>query len=173
VSKQWFFGRMMTLSMRNKRIFTILILIGLLVALTMTAYATSNAHPATPTLVGTWKTIVPQSAGNPRPTFEAMLTFFADGNMIEANSSNPAQAAPAHGVWIGTGNTYLLTFEAFNFDEQGKHIGKIQAHLSIKMDGPDHFTATYTADAIDQAGKVTKKVVYGTADSTRMEVELP
>ncbi len=41
------------------------------------------------------------------------------------------------------------------------------------MDDADHFTATYTADAIDLAGKVTKKVVYGTSESTRLEVELP
>jgi hypothetical protein len=41
------------------------------------------------------------------------------------------------------------------------------------MEGSDHFTATYTADAIDLDGKVTKKVVYGTAESTRLEVELP
>jgi len=159
--------------LHNKRIFTILMVIGLLAVLTTSAYATSSYHPAAPTLMGTWKTIVPQTEGNPRPTFEAMLTFFADGNMIEANSSNPAQAAPAHGVWMGSGSSYLLTFEAFNFDEQGKHTGKIQAHLSIKMDGPDHFNATYTADAIDLDGKVAKKVVYGTAEGTRMEVELP
>src|SRR5215216_50742 len=127
--------------MRSKRILILLTVLGLLAVLTTTGYAASSYHPATPTLVGTWKTLVPQSEGNPRPTFEAMLTFFADGNMVEANSSNPAQAAPAHVFWMGAGNTYLLTFEAFNFDEQGKHMGKIQAHLAIKMDGPDHFTA--------------------------------
>ncbi|MCE7986035.1 MAG: hypothetical protein DYG89_33070 [Caldilinea sp. CFX5] len=159
--------------MRNQRIAVLILVVGLLAILTTTAYATSSYHPAAPSIVGTWKTVIPQSEGNPRPTFESFLTFFADGNMIEANSSNPALAAPAHGVWIGSGNTYLLTFEAFSFDEQGKHTGKIQAHLAIKMDGPDHFTATYTADVIDLAGKVTKKVVYGTSESTRMEVVLP
>lgn len=41
------------------------------------------------------------------------------------------------------------------------------------MNGPDHFTATYTADLIDLVGKVTKKVVYGSSDRTRMQVELP
>src|SRR5215213_6108078 len=106
--------------MRNKRIFTLCLVIGLLVVLTMTAYATSSAHPATPALVGTWNTTIPQSEHNPRPTFEAFLTFFADGNMVEANTGDPAFTVPAHGVWIGSGNTYLVTFEAFNFDDQGK-----------------------------------------------------
>src|SRR6476660_7099890 len=111
--------------MRNKRIFSILMVIALLAALTTTVYATTSAHLASPTIVGTWKTVIPQSEGNPRPAFESFLTFFADGNMIEANSTNPALAAPAHGVWIGAGNIYLLTFESFNFDEHGKHTGKI------------------------------------------------
>ena len=159
--------------MRSKRIWIILAVLGLLAALTTTVYAANSYQTATPALVGTWRVLVPTSEGNPRPPFEAMLTFFADGNMVEVNSTDPATHAPSHGVWIGAGNTYLLTFESFNFDEQGKHIGKIQAHLSIKMDGPDHFTDTYTADAIDLAGKVTKKVVYGSGEGSRMEVELP
>ena len=159
--------------MHNKRIFTILIVIGLLAVLTTTAYATTNAHPAAPSIVGTWKTTVPQSEGNPRPTFEALLTFFADGNFVETNSMNPALGGPAHGIWIGANNTYLVTFETFTFDDQGTSTGKIKAHLSIKMTDANHFTTTYTADAIDPAGKVTKKVVYGPAESTRLEVELP
>ncbi|MFN8464548.1 MAG: hypothetical protein U0X20_03320 [Caldilineaceae bacterium] len=161
------------LMVRNKRISMFFLVTGLLALLTTAAYATSSAHSAPPSLVGTWKTTVPQSEGNPRPTFESLLTFFADGNMVEVNSMNPALSVPAHGVWIGSGSTYLLTFETFTFDEQGKHTGKIRAHLSIKMDGPDHFTATSTADAIDLQGKVTKNVINGTSESTRMEVELP
>jgi hypothetical protein len=159
--------------MRNKRIFIILSMIGLLTALTTTVYAATSAQSATPSIVGTWETTIPQSEGNPRPTFESLLTFFADGNMVEVNSGNPALTTPAHGIWIGHGNTYLLTFETFTFDEEGTYTGKIKAHLSIKMDGADHFTATYTADAIDLAGEVTKKVIYGTSESTRLEVELP
>ena len=159
--------------MRNKRILAFVLVVGLLIALTSTVFAASSSQQATPSIVGTWRTTIPQSEGNPRPTFYSMLTFFADGNMVEANSSNPAVTVPAHGVWIGSGNTYLMTFEAYSFDKEGTHTGKIQAHLSIKMDGPDHFTSTYTADVIDLAGKVTKNVVHGTSDSTRMEVELP
>ncbi|MFN8491765.1 MAG: hypothetical protein U0350_29465 [Caldilineaceae bacterium] len=159
--------------LRNKRIFTILMVIGLLAVLTTTAYATGSYHPAAPSIVGTWKTVVPHSEGNQQPTFESFLTFTADGNMIEANSTNPAQAASAHGVWIGSGSTYLVTFEAFSFDKQGNHVGKVQIHLSIKMDTPDHFKADFTLDVIGLDGKVTKKAAYGTAESTRMEVVLP
>jgi hypothetical protein len=130
-------------------------------------------HNSMPTIVGTWHTIVPQAEGNPRPTFEALLTFLADGNMVEVNSMNPAVTAQARGVWSGSGDTYRLMFEAFTFDEQGQHTGKIRAYLAITMNDADQFTATYTADLIDLAGKVTKKVVYGASESTRMKVELP
>src|SRR5215216_3011548 len=101
--------------MRNKRIFSLVLVIGLLIALTSTVFAASSAQQTAPNIVGTWKTTIPQSEGNPRPTFYSMLTFFADGNMVETNTSNPALFAPAHGVWMGSGNTYLLTFEAYNF----------------------------------------------------------
>jgi len=85
----------------------------------------------------------------------------------------PPKKGPAHGIWIRSGNNYVLTFESFTFDDKGINTGKIRAHLTIKMDGPDHFTATHTTDLIDLAGKVTKKVLYGASDGTRMKVEMP
>lgn len=159
--------------MNNKRILATLIGIGLLAMLSTTAYTATSVQAATPSLVGTWNTTIPKTEGNPRPTFQSFLTFFADGNMVETNTGNPATTTPAHGVWVRSGNTYLMMFESFTFDDQGKNTGKARAHLTIKMDGPDHFTATYTADLVDLTGKVTKKVVYGTSDSTRMKVEQP
>src|SRR4030095_11805249 len=97
--------------MRSKRIFIMLIVLGLLGALTTTVYAATNFHPASPNLVGTWQITVPKSEGNPE-TFESLHTFFADGNWVEFNSFGET----AHGVWIGAGNTYLLTFANFAFD---------------------------------------------------------
>lgn len=159
--------------MRNKRSFTTLIVIGLLAVLTTTIYAVTSAQSATPGIVGAWEVTIPQSEGNPRETFYALQNFFADGNFVGTDSQNPALFAPVHGIWIGSNSTYLLTFETFTFDEQGKHNGKVRSHHSIKMDGPDHFIDQYVADRIDLAGKVTKKVRYGSAEGTRLEVELP
>lgn len=157
--------------MRNKRIFTILTVIGLLVALTTTVYATTSAHPATPSLVGTWKMTIPTTANGPELT-EALQTFFADGNFIETNNDSRAGSL-AHGVWIGTGTIYLNTFQVFTFDAQGKYSGKRTIHSSIKMDGDDHYTAKFVTDSIDLAGKVTKNVFAGSLEATRMEPELP
>ncbi len=125
--------------MNNKRSFTRLIVIGLLAALTATVY--SVAQSTNPSIVGTWETVIPPSAGF--ETGYAMLTFFADGNMVEVNAfANPATSAPGRGVWIGSGNKYLLTFVIFTFDDKGKHTGKVKTYNSIKMDRPDHFTCT-------------------------------
>ncbi len=157
--------------MRNKRIFIILSVIGLLLALTTTVYATSSAHPAAPNLVGTWKMSIPKTPNGPELT-EALQSFFADGNFIETNN-DPRSGSLAHGIWIGSGNTYLLTFQVFTFDKQGKYNGKRTIHSSIKMDSADHYTSHFVTDSIDLAGKVTKNVFAGTLEATRMEPELP
>ena len=158
--------------MNNKRILTFLTGISLLAVLTTIAYTATGARAAAPTLAGTWNVTVPKSAGNPE-TFHAQLTIFADGNMIETNAGNPTSAKPGQGVWTGSGNTYQLIFAELTFDEKGKNNGKFINHLSIKMDGPDRWNTTFSADVIDLAGKVTKKVAYGTAEGTRMKVEMP
>ncbi len=157
--------------MGNKRIFTLFLVIGLLAVLTTTAYATSNAHPATPSLVGTWKMTIPKTATSPE-TNETMQTFFADGNYLETNN-NPKSGSLGHGVWIGSGTTYLYSFQVFTFDEQGKYNGKRIIHVTIHMDGPDHYKGHGSADIIDAAGKVTKNVFSADTEATRMEVELP
>ena len=159
--------------MKHERIVSIFAVIGLLAVLATTAYSATSVRAATPTLAGTWNVAIPKSEGNPQPG-QAILTFFADGNMVEMNAfANPTTSKPGHGVWIASGGTYLMSFDLFTFDDKGKNTGRVRTHLSIKMDGPDRWNATYTGDLIDLAGKVTKKIAYGTSNGTRMKVELP
>jgi hypothetical protein len=138
--------------MRNARMI-VSIIIGLLTALT----TTYSAAQSTPSIVGTWETTVAPAGGTPSTPFQSMLTFFADGNVVEVNAGNPAVTAPGRGVWTGSGNAYLMTFNLFSFDEKGKNTGKIKSYLSISMAGLNRFTCTFTADAIDLTGKVTKR----------------
>lgn len=158
---------------QSKRTMTGWVVAGLLSGvLIATAYSATSVQAATPSLVGTWNVTTAKSETNPQPG-QAILTFFADGNMVEMNAfANPTTSKPGHGVWIASGNTYLMSFDLFTFDDKGKNTGRIRTHLSIKMDGPDHWNATYTGDVIDLSGKVTKKAFYGAADGTRMKVEL-
>ena len=156
--------------MRNKRIFTILIVIGLLAVLTTTAYAATNAHPATPNIVGTWKMSIAPSETSPEG-LEVLQTFFADGNYME--TINISASTTSHGVWMGAGNTYLYTFHVFSFDEQGNYAGRRIIRGTIHMDGPDHLTGKGTADIITPDGKVIKNAFSAPWEATRMEVELP
>jgi len=157
--------------MRNKRIFTIPIVIGLLAVMATTAFAATRNHTASPTIVGTWEMTIPKTATSPE-TNETMQTFFADGNYLETNN-NIKSGSTGQGVWIGSGNTYLTTFQVFTFDEQGKYNGKRIITAKIRMDGPDHYTGTGSADLVDLAGKVTKNAFSGSFEGTRMEVQLP
>ena len=86
---------------------------------------------------------------------------------------NIGASTTAHGVWIGSGNTYLLTFHVFSFDEKGNYAGRRIIHSTIRMDGPDHITGMGTADVIAPDGKVTKNAFSAPSESTRLEVELP
>ena len=67
-------------------------------------------------MVGTWKMTIPKTATSPE-TNETMQTFFADGNYLETNN-NSAAGSTGQGVWIGSGNTYLNTFQVFTTDKQ-------------------------------------------------------
>jgi hypothetical protein len=156
--------------------FIILIVLGLLAALTTTVYATTNHHPASPTIVGTWKIVMPQSEGNPNAS-ENLQTFFADGNFIETTSLlGHGMEGQDHGVWIGSGNTYYWTAQLFLFDENtGDHTGTLKIRAAVKMVDADHFTGQAVGDLIDLAGKETKNIgnVPFEFTGTRIEVELP
>jgi hypothetical protein len=153
--------------MRTKQILILITMIGLLTLLTTSAYAATNFHPSTPSLVGTWQvTIKGDSVPQAAETFQ---TYFADGNFVEFNSFGET----SHGVWFGSGNTYMTSFWGFTFDADGAYTGKQRVRAAIKMDGADHLTAEWVYDTIDLEGKVTEMVDTGTFEGTRMEVELP
>jgi hypothetical protein len=99
------------------------------------------------------------------------MTFFADGNYMETINIGPSTTA--HGVWMGSGNTYVYTFHVFSFDEEGNYAGRRIIRNTIRMDGPDHLTGAGSADIIAPDGKVTKNAFSAPIEATRMEVELP
>lgn len=156
--------------MRNKRIFTALFAIGLLAAVATSVYASTSAYSATPNIVGTWKMKIAPSKTSPEG-LEVLQTFFADGNYME--TINIGASTTSHGVWMGSGNTYLYSFHVFNFDEKGNYAQRRIIHSRVRLDGPDHLTGNASADVIDRTGKVTKNVFSVSFEATRMEVELP
>jgi len=155
--------------MRNKRMFILLIIIGLLAALSTTVYATTNRHPATPNIVGVWDTTI--KVENTDIGADGLWTFSADGNFLDVNSTKETNP----GVWIGAGNTYVVTFWAFNYDEQGQYAMKAKIRASITMDGADQFTGQGVTDVYDLEGKLVEHPWSGPFEfeGTRIEVELP
>jgi hypothetical protein len=155
--------------MRNKRIFIIFIVLGLLAALTTTVYAATNQHSATPTIVGVWDTKIKVEGTD--ISADALYTFSADGNFLDINSARETNP----GVWIGGGNTYVVTFWAFNYDEQGQYNLKAKVRASIRMDGADQLTGQGVTDVYDLEGKLVEHPWSGPFGftATRVEVELP
>jgi hypothetical protein len=122
-----------------------------------------------PSIVGTWKMTIAQTATSPE-ALETMQTFFADGNYLETNN-NPQAGSTGHGVWIGSDDTYHYTFQVFVSDEQGNYMGKRVIRTTIQMDSPDHYTGRGTADVIDVASNVTKNVFAAPIEGARIKVE--
>ncbi|MDQ3248490.1 MAG: hypothetical protein M3Q45_04700 [Chloroflexota bacterium] len=155
--------------MRNKRIYILFIVLGLLAALTTTVYAATNRHPAAPSIVGVWDTTI--KVENTDIGADGLWTFSADGNFLDINSTKETNP----GVWIGSGNTYVVTFWAFNYDEQGQYAMKAKIRASIRMDGADQFTGEGVTDVYDLEGKLVEHPWFGPFEftATRVEVELP
>src|SRR4051794_10811118 len=157
--------------MRNKRIITILTVIGLLVVLTTSVvYASTGFYSSSPDIVGTWKLNIAPSETSPEG-LQVLQTFFADGNYLE--TINIDASTIGHGVWMGSGKTYFYTFQTFNYDAEGKANGGRIIRATLQMDSPDHFTGKAEADVFDLDGKVTKNAFSVTTEATRMEIALP
>ena len=107
----------------------------LLPVLTLSLYASTSAHPATPNIIGTWKMQIAPSETSPEG-LEVLPTFFADGNYME--TINIDASSTSHGIWMGSGKNYLYTFQVFCYDEQGNYSVTRFFRGTIRMDGPDH-----------------------------------
>jgi hypothetical protein len=121
-------------------------------------------------IVGIWKMSIAPSETSPEG-LEVLQTFFADGTYMETININASTSS--HGVWMGSGNTYLYTFHLFTYDEQGKYNGKRIIRGKVQMDGPDRITGVGLADIITPDGQLIKNAFSAPFEATRMEIELP
>ncbi|HRJ40383.1 MAG: hypothetical protein KJZ86_01190 [Caldilineaceae bacterium] len=121
-------------------------------------------------IVGTWKMSIAPSESSPEG-LEVLQTFFADGNYLE--TINISALSSSHGVWMGSGNTYLYTFRVFSYDEAGKYSGTRVIRGKVQMDGPDRFTGAGAADIITPDGQVIQNAFSAPIEATRLQVELP
>jgi hypothetical protein len=157
-----------------KRIILSLIATLLLAAVATTTWAQSDEgqdRPAQAKLVGTWRVVVPTSAGG-SPPFEALHTYHDDGTLTETSSLlGTLSEGPAQGVWKGHDDDFAGTFELFIFDQNGAPVGKVRVRTAIHLDSRDHLSGRYAVDLLDPNGTVTPDIDSGTFTGTRMRVE--
>jgi len=150
--------------MNVTRIFKTLLLIGLFASLATSAWAQEA-------IVGTWHMKVATSAGG-FPAFEALQTFHSDGTFTETSSNFATLTeGPAHGVWMRSGNGYLLTFHLFIFDSTRTSVGRVRVRCAITVDPPDHLKADTKVDVIEPNGNIIPDVDSGPFEGFRIKVE--
>jgi hypothetical protein len=94
----------------------------------------------------------------------SLVRFSADGGYIEIEADGNAL-----GSWEPTGDsTATLTFSFA--DEEG--VATIRASVEVAPDGQS-LSATYTLEFVDPSGQSSGEIGPGTAEGTRMVVEVP
>ena len=140
--------------MNIRRISIVLVIVAVIAAIATSAYAAKADDDGRRKIVGTWVCDVPGE-----PPFRALQTFHSDGTFTETSSLlAQGQEGSAHGVWSRADGKYQLTFQLFAFDpDTGESTGMIRVRVSLKVDSPDHLTATFgVVDFIDPDGNISE-----------------
>ena len=127
-----------------------------------------DAMKKPPALVGTWRVVFERPPG---PPGLALVTFTSDGTSVRTTDRSPVMSA-SHGVWKQVGEReFQATWNAFQFDHQGAHIGNQKASFVVRF-GPDldNFTGDGHGTNMSLDGTVTGKVV-GPFQGTRVALE--
>ncbi len=126
---------------------------------------------AAPSIIGTWNCHIPTSDGG-NPPFDALQTFGSDGTFVETSSLlGMGGEGPAHGVYQRFKRGYLLTFVLFVFDpETGESVGQVRVRASIRLTGPNDFTANSAVDFIEPDGTVIPNIDGGPFGGTKIQV---
>ncbi|MGB7924501.1 MAG: hypothetical protein WCF57_14765 [Pyrinomonadaceae bacterium] len=119
-------------------------------------------------IIGSWEaTFTSVERPLPYPPIPALLTFTADGTVVETDGSlivpvvNPDEptlyASPSHGVWrkIGT-NLYEVKFESMFVNSEAKFLARGVVTARIRIDPPgDTFRGTDTFQVFNPDGTPT------------------
>jgi len=165
MSKQWFFGRMLSL----------VLLLSLSVGGCIQPLATAgvsalkgDAKPHLEKLVGAWNI---DATGPTHPPVPALLLFTSDGIVMGARPPLPFET-PGFGNWMSTGpQTAAFTFMVLTGSEQGPFSAKSKISGTVHYDaatdswhGPNHL------DVFDPSGRIVFSDT-GTLSGTRIAIE--
>jgi hypothetical protein len=137
---------------------TLVIVLTVITALTMTSSMVSGQNIQDKTIEGVWRTVVtPRNCqtGNPGAPFPGLFTFNKGGTMSEYginSGSSPALRSPGHGVWQREHGwqDYSFAFTFYRYNASGVFIGsqKITAALELGASG-DEFTTHSAIEIFD------------------------
>jgi hypothetical protein len=107
-----------------------------------------------------------------RPPFTAYNVFYADGNSVEFDNSNPpGQQTIAVGPWQRTGDKQYAMLEINQLlDNQGNFAGPLRVTATITLDSTGNkFTSKFDLKVLDPDGNVVFQGS-GTAAATRVSL---
>ncbi|MGH2587263.1 MAG: hypothetical protein ACRDJE_20295 [Dehalococcoidia bacterium] len=126
-----------------------------------------------PSIVGTWRgAVAEETPEGPRETV-TLVTFFADGTLIESNAPG---FSTAHGVWSQLGpDSYAVTQEFIaSVSEAGEEmsvIGTVRGRAEVDATG-NQFTAQFRIDLHTPDGMLLESGE-GTVRAVRVQLQSP
>ena len=140
------YARRVALSAPGKVLLAVAVIFSLMSVPLLTRAHDSNEKR---TLTGNWMVTVTRVNPPPglAPTFLSLMTFFADGNLIEESNTTGIRST-AHGSWERIGHQqFTRSFILFRFDATRNYLGTrvVTATITLSEDG-----STFQADAVLQ-----------------------
>jgi hypothetical protein len=169
-----------------KNAFSIAALAALLACAAPQVARAGDGREHRPSLTGTWRVTVTLRdcvSGAPRPSFHSLLTFGADGSLIETTNNagfKPGQRSPGHGIWRRAGGhtftAYSDAFIQFSSDPTvappapgfTRGLQRISQTITIDRAAPDAFSSVASIQFFDDDGNLLMQGC-ATADGTRFE----
>ena len=143
------FTRRVALTAPGRLLLALVAILGLVIVPLLTraneSYGIEHKQKANGTLTGNWMvTVTPIPAG---PVFLSLLTYFADGNLLQ-ETSNPVIRSTGRGTWEKTGrDQFTQSIIFFRFDAARTYLGTrvVTSTITLSEDGRQ-----YVADSVGQ-----------------------
>lgn len=161
--------------MNAKKLLLTLVVTALMATMVCAQLSENSVSPKAKKLkdpMGAWTTVITPPDG---PQFSSIMSFFADGNLVEtANGGNPpALGNPGLGIWAKKGDReFAWTFLTYDYDANLQFIdtAKVQADISLSNSG-DEFSARVQVTVLSPDGSVIFSGDGGTVQGTRVKLE--
>jgi hypothetical protein len=153
----------------NRALWSFLVLASLCVGPALRAEDVPAEAGSSQLLTGSWLTQVTPDPASGIPPFRQLITFHADGTLVEIDDGAPGPPFPltaGHGVWRRTkSGSFTYTYVNLIYDPSTfASNGEIKVRGSLLLDrNTSHVTGQNEATAYDPGGKV---IFTGTAPLT-------